>query len=128
MKVLMLGWEFPPHLTGGLGTACWGLSRALAAQGVDVRFVVPHATGDEDGRHVEILSADDFPAGDGSPAGDGLPGGDRPRAVRIESALLPYLSRREYARRALDLERPARGRARDPRGRGGFGYGPDLLL
>lgn len=40
-KVLMFGWEFPPHNSGGLGVACWGLTRALADLGVDVTFVLP---------------------------------------------------------------------------------------
>lgn len=43
MKVLMLGWEFPPRATGGLGTACAGIVDALARGGTDVTFVVPHA-------------------------------------------------------------------------------------
>ena len=111
----MLGWEFPPHLSGGLGTACFGLSRALAARGADVRFVVPHASGDEDDRHVEILSADDFPAG--APL----------RVVRVDSALTPYLSRDGYARRVVDLERAARRSDRLPRGPALLPYGPDLL-
>jgi glycogen synthase len=41
MKVLMYGWEFPPHNSGGLGVACYGLTRALVAEGADVRFVLP---------------------------------------------------------------------------------------
>jgi glycogen synthase len=41
MKVLMYGWEFPPHNSGGLGIACYGLTRALVAEGADVRFVLP---------------------------------------------------------------------------------------
>ena len=41
MRVLMLGWEFPPLITGGLGTACAGLTRALVEQGVDIDFVLP---------------------------------------------------------------------------------------
>jgi glycogen synthase len=41
MRVLMYGWEFPPHNSGGLGTACFGLTRGLVAEGVDVRFVLP---------------------------------------------------------------------------------------
>ncbi|HEX8324104.1 MAG TPA: glycosyltransferase family 4 protein [Tepidisphaeraceae bacterium] len=41
MRVLMLGWEFPPAINGGLGTACAGLVRALDRQGVDVTFVLP---------------------------------------------------------------------------------------
>lgn len=42
MKILMLGWELPPHNSGGLGVACYQLSRALAAQGVDIDFVLPY--------------------------------------------------------------------------------------
>lgn len=41
MRVLMFGWEFPPHLSGGLGTACYGMTRALASKGTDVLFVLP---------------------------------------------------------------------------------------
>lgn len=41
MKVLMFGWEFPPFNAGGLGVACYGLSKALAKQGVEVLFVLP---------------------------------------------------------------------------------------
>lgn len=37
----MYGWEFPPHNSGGLGVACYGLARALVAEGADVRFVLP---------------------------------------------------------------------------------------
>ena len=40
MRVLMLGWEFPPLITGGLGTACAGLTRALVDQGVEIDFVL----------------------------------------------------------------------------------------
>ncbi len=42
MKILMLGWELPPHNSGGLGVACYGLCKALARQGVDIEFVVPY--------------------------------------------------------------------------------------
>ena len=41
MKVLMLGWEFPPYLSGGLGTACYGLTKGLDQLGVEVCFVLP---------------------------------------------------------------------------------------
>lgn len=47
MRVLMFGWEFPPHITGGLGTACYGLTKGLVKHGVEVIFVVPKAYGDE---------------------------------------------------------------------------------
>ncbi len=57
MKVLMLGWEFPPHITGGLATACLGLCEGLHAQGVEVCFVVPRARGDEDQRFARVIGA-----------------------------------------------------------------------
>lgn len=41
IKVLMFGWEFPPYVTGGLGMACYGLTRSLAHANVDVTFVLP---------------------------------------------------------------------------------------
>lgn len=46
-KVLMFGWEFPPHISGGLGTACFGLTQGLLGEGVNIQFVIPHALGDE---------------------------------------------------------------------------------
>ena len=54
MRVLMFGWEFPPHIAGGLGTACYGLTRGLAKHGVEVFFVMPHAYGDEDSMRVPV--------------------------------------------------------------------------
>lgn len=44
MRVLMFGWEFPPHISGGLGTACWGISNSLSKiKDIDLTFVVPKA-------------------------------------------------------------------------------------
>ncbi|MBP9667566.1 glycosyltransferase family 4 protein [Candidatus Saccharibacteria bacterium] len=43
MKILMLGWELPPHNSGGLGVACYHMSKALAQQGASIDFVVPYA-------------------------------------------------------------------------------------
>ena len=57
MKVLMFGWEFPPHITGGLGTACYGLTKGLSKFGAEVLFVVPKAYGDEDGRYIHLKDA-----------------------------------------------------------------------
>jgi glycogen(starch) synthase len=42
MKILMLGWELPPHNSGGLGVACYHLSKALAQKGADIDFVLPY--------------------------------------------------------------------------------------
>jgi glycosyltransferase involved in cell wall biosynthesis len=55
----MFGWEFPPHITGGLGTACYGMTKGLLKQGAEVLFVVPKAYGDEDQQAVRIVNASD---------------------------------------------------------------------
>lgn len=58
MKVLMFGWEFPPHISGGLGTACYGLTRGMAAiPNLDILFVVPKAFGDEDQSRMKLIGA-----------------------------------------------------------------------
>lgn len=61
MKILMFGWEFPPHITGGLGTACFGLTKGLAKNNVEVIFVVPKAYGDESEEAVRIVNASNIP-------------------------------------------------------------------
>ncbi len=60
MKVLMFGWEFPPHITGGLGTACFGLTKGLTKHGTEVIFVVPKAYGDENQEAVKLVNASDI--------------------------------------------------------------------
>ncbi|TKG92439.1 glycosyltransferase family 1 protein [Puteibacter caeruleilacunae] len=62
MRVLMFGWEFPPHISGGLGTACYGLTNGLAQlNDIDVLFVVPKAYGDEDESNLKLIGAGDIP-------------------------------------------------------------------
>jgi glycogen(starch) synthase len=56
MRVLMLGWEFPPFISGGLGTACYGLTKAMAAGGTEVLFVLPKAVDRSHASHVTLLS------------------------------------------------------------------------
>ncbi len=56
----MFGWEFPPHISGGLGTACYGLTKGMASiPGLEILFVVPKTFGDEDQHMIRILGADD---------------------------------------------------------------------
>ena len=55
----MFGWEFPPHITGGLGTACYGLTKGLLTHGAEVLFVVPKTFGDEDQSVARIVNASD---------------------------------------------------------------------
>jgi len=56
MRVLMLGWEFPPFISGGLGTACYGLTRAMAGADTQVLFVLPKAVDRSHASHVTLLS------------------------------------------------------------------------
>src|SRR5687768_3371189 len=56
IRVLMLGWEYPPHISGGLGTACEGLTRALSPLDLDIDFVVPALYGVEHAPHMRLQS------------------------------------------------------------------------
>ena len=58
MRVLMLGWEFPPYISGGLGTACYGLTKVLSHAGAEILFVLPRAVDSEHAGHVPLLSPD----------------------------------------------------------------------
>ena len=96
MRVLMFGWEFPPHIAGGLGTACYGMTRGLARNGVDVTFIVPHAYGDEDQRFIHVVNASDVEAlygATGSGADDVL---EKMSFIHIDSNMVPYISPEEY--------------------------------
>ena len=53
----MLGWELPPHNSGGLGVACYYLSKALALNGADIDFVVPYSAKHEDIDFMKVHSA-----------------------------------------------------------------------
>lgn len=53
----MLGWELPPHNSGGLGVACLNMARALATQGADIDFVVPYEAEHPEIKFMKVLSA-----------------------------------------------------------------------
>lgn len=62
MKALMFGWEFPPHILGGLGTASYGLTRGMSMQeDMDITFVIPKPWGDEDQSFLKIIGANNTP-------------------------------------------------------------------
>lgn len=81
MRILMLGWEFPPFIAGGLGVACYGLTKALDQLGHEVIFVLPRAVDRSHASHVRLLSPD-APRPVGSRVG---PRGGRPGS-RVRSA------------------------------------------
>jgi len=62
MKALMFGWEFPPHILGGLGTASYGLTKGMALQpDMQITFVIPKPYGDEDQSFLKIIGACNVP-------------------------------------------------------------------
>ena len=62
MKALMFGWEFPPHILGGLGTASFGLTRGMAMQpDMDITFCIPKPWGDEDQSFLKIIGMCNVP-------------------------------------------------------------------
>lgn len=56
MRVFMLGWEFPPFISGGLGTACYGLTKAMSSIGMDVLFVLPRPVSTPFSTHVKLVA------------------------------------------------------------------------
>ena len=62
MKVLMFGWEFPPHILGGLGTASYGITAGLAKQpDMQITFCIPKPWGDEDKSFMNIIGLSETP-------------------------------------------------------------------
>jgi glycosyltransferase involved in cell wall biosynthesis len=57
MKVLMLGWEFPPHISGGLGTACFGLTESLIRSDTKILFVIPKTDKETNDGRLSVISA-----------------------------------------------------------------------
>lgn len=91
LTVLTFGWEFPPHISGGLGTACYGLTKSLIHQGTSILFVVPKARGDEE---VSLISGSEVsvPASRRK-GGEGTHVlGETMRVFPVASTLRPYTS------------------------------------
>jgi glycogen synthase len=96
MRVLMFGWEFPPHISGGLGTACFGLTNGLAKHNIEVLFVVPKAYGDESQEAVRLLNASDVTIDIKDEAV--LNFWDKITYMEIGSNLIPYVGPEEFQR------------------------------
>jgi glycogen(starch) synthase len=57
----MFGWEYPPHISGGLGTACYGITRSLKSfNDIQITFVVPRTFNDEDKNSIKLIAASDI--------------------------------------------------------------------
>lgn len=81
LRVLMFGWEFPPHNSGGLGTACFGLTKALCEEDVSVIFVLPK-TVPVDSPYAKLRFADK---------------GASLKFRNVPAYLYPYLTSEKYA-------------------------------
>ena len=141
MRVLMFGWEFPPFKSGGLGTACKGMTTALARKGTEVIFVLPRTL--EGNRPMHVQDGLDVWSASGrrvrgqkrevrgdarlttlwreSLAALGLPRDvneeewlERVRVRHVDSPLRPYQTSSSYAEELRELERRLGVRRDDP--------------
>ena len=135
MKVLMLGWDFAPALSGGVGTACRGIATALVRSGAEVLFVQPKVHEEGEASGVRWIATDRIqlaPSPSGARSSARAPALDPPenalRLLTLDSPLQPYFSPQEYEARvrsllarpaplarnplAIGLPRKRRGRAR----------------
>ena len=140
IRVLTFGWEFPPHITGGLGTACYGLTKSLMKQGTDILFVVPKAYGDED---IGVIDASEVVLGGEQAPAEGSPVrltsfGAEMRVIAVSSAIRPYASAGPPTQAIEEwnyvMERPATtpgkpvaGRVVGKKYKFSGSYGPSLL-
>jgi glycosyltransferase involved in cell wall biosynthesis len=108
MKVFMLGWEFPPFISGGLGTACYGLTRAMDQLGMQVMFVLPKMVESKYATHVKLLT----PGSRKAAASFQFSELKNVKFHTINSALQPYSTPETYQRRIEDILR----RKQDERG------------
>ncbi len=124
MRPLMFGWEFPPHISGGLGTACYGLTQALAESGEEVVFVLPRVRQEKGESHVKLISASDV-----SRATEMKRRRFRLIDFREVDALLgPYFTEERYreVRRHLQEQQTSGQQRREGTGLSGL-YGNNLL-
>lgn len=95
MKVLMFGWEFPPHISGGLGTACYGLTKGLSQfRDLEILFVVPKAYGDEDTENAHIIGANQVEVSQRKVNFKGFL--KQINFLEVNSNLIPYVGPEEY--------------------------------
>jgi glycosyltransferase involved in cell wall biosynthesis len=95
MRVLMFGWEFPPHISGGLGTASYGLTKGMATlDDLEVIFVVPKAWGDEDQNMVRLVGANQIPVAYKKVFYKGF---KRPiERIEVSSKIVPYTDPEDF--------------------------------
>jgi glycogen(starch) synthase len=124
MRALMFGWEFPPYISGGLGTACFGITKGLVDLGTEIIFVLPRIDRKAGKTHVKLVPASGVPL-------SGVREEKRPPGRldfrTIDAALRPYVNESRY----LELLKAVRGAAGGLQSGGVLqisgDYGPNLL-
>jgi glycogen synthase len=117
MRILMFGWEFPPRMSGGLGTACFGITAALAGLGHRITFVLPQPGEASAAPFLNIVSASDCTPAD---RGKVEPTSIEQPTIRFSPSLLsPYLNGERYRELYLSVGKRFPERAAI--------YSPDLI-
>lgn len=114
MKVLMFGWEFPPHISGGLGTACYGLTKALSVfPGLDLTFVVPKIWGDEPSGGMQLLGASEIDLVASKIKAEAF---NTPFTyLSVQSGMLPYIDPASYSEATREAQKRLSGSSKqDP--------------
>ena len=93
MKILMFGWEFPPYVSGGLGTACQGMVKGLAQLGHDIIFVMPGPAIPQTDTRIKVVSTEKADPADTSDAATDL---ERILIKAVASPLRPYINDSQY--------------------------------
>ena len=128
MKVLMFGWEFPPHISGGLGTACYGLTKGLVkVGGVDIDFIIPKKFGDEHLEDVDIKGADTIEINQRLVVLKEIL--EEVKLTEIESYLTPYCTPEEYLKESKTTKNHKTQINKNKKGKFQFkgGYGSNLF-
>ncbi len=99
MNILMLGWEFPPFKSGGLGTACEGLTKGLVNNNVNVTFVLPKAKSIDANSHVKLIAANKITGVNKKNL----------RIIEVSSLLVPYINSEQYNVRIKNKEEITKG-------------------
>ncbi|MGQ7870819.1 glycosyltransferase family 4 protein [Sunxiuqinia sp. sy24] len=129
MRVLMFGWEFPPNISGGLGTACYGLTKGLSKlNDIEVTFVIPKVFGGEDRSKMTLIGAGDVPIFNRRVKFKKF--GEVLDCIEVSSKLVPYVDPEEYGRQSSYTVAETKSWIEtDNQGKVKFSgkYGPDLM-
>ncbi len=103
MNVLMFGWEFPPNISGGLGTACQGILKGLSTcENIHISFVIPKAHGNEvSANNFEIVSADRININADTFTEEQV---NKVSFLEVTSKLVPYLTPESFSERYTSTE------------------------